>query len=44
MGLPLRVGLREGNHSDSVETPIAIEACLALGLDGVRGISADSKA
>jgi transposase len=43
-GLPLRVGLRDGNRSDSIETPIAIEECLALGLDGVRGIVADSKA
>jgi transposase len=43
-GLPLRVGLRDGNRSDSVETPLAIAECLALGLDGVRGIVADSKA
>jgi len=43
-GLPLRVGLRDGNRSDSVETPLAIEECLALGLDGVRGLVADSKA
>src|SRR5919197_2130440 len=43
-GLPLRLGLRDGNRSDSVETPLAIEECLALGLDGVRGIVADSKA
>ena len=43
-GLSLRVGLRDGNRSDSVETPLAIEECLALGLDGVRGIVADSKA
>src|SRR5918995_2663189 len=43
-GLPVRVGLRDGNRSDSVETPLAIEECLALGLDGVRGIVADSKA
>jgi transposase len=43
-GLPLRVGVRDGNRSDSVETPGAIEECLALGLDGVRGIVADSKA
>jgi transposase len=43
-GLPLRVGLRDGNRSDSIETPLAIEECLALGLDGVRGIIADSKA
>ena len=43
-GLPLRVGLRDGNRSDSVETPLTIEECLALGLDRVRGIVADSKA
>src|SRR2546427_309942 len=43
-GLPLRMGLRDGNPSDSTETPVAIEACLALGLDGVRGMVADSKA
>jgi transposase len=43
-GLPVRVGLRDGNTSDSTETPVAIEACLALGLEGVMGIVADSKA
>ena len=43
-GLPLRLGIRDGNTSDSTETPVAIEECLALGLDGVRGIVADSKA
>jgi transposase len=43
-GIPLRLGLRDGNRSESVETPLAIEECLALGLDGVRGIVADSKA
>ena len=43
-GLPLRLGLRDGNTSDSTETPVAIEECLALGLGGVRGIVADSKA
>ena len=43
-GLPLRVGLRDGHRSDRVETPLAIEECLALGLEGVRGIVADSKA
>jgi transposase len=43
-GLPLRLGLRDGNMSDSVETPVAIEECLALGLQGVHGIVADSKA
>jgi transposase len=43
-GLPLRLGLRDGNRSDSVETPLAIEECLALGVEGVRGIVAESKA
>jgi transposase len=43
-GRPLRVGLRDGNRSASVATPLAIAECLALGLDGVRGMVADSKA
>ena len=43
-GLPLRLGVRDGNRSESVETPLAIEECLALGLEGMRGIVADSKA
>ena len=43
-GIPLRIGVRDGNRSDSVETPIAIEECLALGLEGVRGVVADSEA
>ena len=43
-GIPLRLGLRDGNRSDSVATPLAIEECLAWGWDGVRGIVADSKA
>jgi len=43
-GLPVRLGVRDGNTSDSTETPIAIEECLALGLEGVRGIVAESKA
>ena len=43
-GLPLRVGMRDGNRSESVETPLAIEEGLALGLEGGRGIVADSKA
>jgi transposase len=43
-GGPLRLGMREGNMSDSVETPVAIEECLALGRQGVHGIVADSKA
>jgi transposase len=43
-GIPLRMGLRDGNTSDSVDVPQAIEESLALGLDGVKGIVADSKA
>jgi transposase len=43
-GLPLRLGVRDGNTSDSTETPVAIAECLALGLDGVHGIVADSQA
>src|SRR5262249_51954080 len=43
-GLPLRVGIRDGKTSDSPETPGAIAECLALGLDGVRGLVADSTA
>ena len=43
-GLPLRMGRRDGHPSDSTEPPGAIEACVALGLDGVRGIVADSQA
>jgi transposase len=43
-GLPLRMGLRDGNTSDSVEVPQAIEESLALGLGGLQGIVADSKA
>jgi transposase len=43
-GIPLRLGVRDGNRSDSVETPLAIEECLAIGLEGMRGIAADSKA
>src|SRR5215470_16552732 len=43
-GIPLRLGLRDGNRSDSVATPVAMEACLALGLEGGRGSVADSKA
>src|SRR5262249_46583211 len=42
--LPLRLGLRDGNTSDSTETPVALEECLALGLEGIIGIVADSKA
>jgi hypothetical protein len=38
------MGVRDGHTSDSTETPVALEECLALGLDGVRGMVADSKA
>jgi len=43
-GLPLRLGVRDGNPSDSTATPVAIAEWVALGLDGVRGIVADSTA
>jgi hypothetical protein len=43
-GLPLRVGVRDGNRSASVATPLAIEEGLALGGEGGRGIVADSQA
>jgi Domain of unknown function (DUF4277) len=43
-GLPLRRGVRDGHPSDSTAPPGAIAACVALGLDGVRGIVADRKA
>jgi hypothetical protein len=43
-GLPLRLGVRDGHTSDRTETPVAIAACWALGLDGVRGLVADRKA
>ena len=38
------MGLRDGNTSDSVEVPPAMAERLALGLDGLQGIVADSKA
>ena len=41
-GLPLRVGMREGNRRDRVETPVALEEWLALGLEGVRGLVAEA--
>src|SRR5439155_1838446 len=37
-GNPLRVGIRDGNWSDSVRSRLAIEECLALILVGVRWI------
>src|SRR5262245_29311511 len=35
-GVPLRVGLRDGNRRDRVDTPLAIEECLALGWESMR--------
>ena len=43
-GLPLRLGIRDGNTSDNAEAPVASEECLKLGLAGVIGLVADSKA
>jgi transposase len=43
-GIPLRMGLHDGNRSDTVDVPQAIEQRPALGLDGLRGLVADSKA
>lgn len=43
-GLPLRMGLHDGNTSDSVDVPRAIEECVAFNLEGLRGLVADSKA
>lgn len=43
-GIPLRMGLHDGNRSDTVDVPQAIEQSAALGLNGLRGIVADSKA
>jgi hypothetical protein len=36
--------MRDGNTRDRTETPGAIAECVARGLDGVRGMVADSKA
>ena len=43
-GVPRRLGRRDGNTSDRVETPVAIAECLALGLEGIHGMVAESKA
>ena len=43
-GLPLRMGLHDGNTSDTVDVPRAIEQSVALNLDGLQGLVADSKA
>jgi hypothetical protein len=42
-GSPRRLEGRDGPRSDRVETPLAMEEGLALGLDGGRGIVADSQ-
>src|SRR5256712_8612631 len=36
--------MRDGHWSDRVETPLAMEACLAWGVEGMRGMVAESKA
>jgi len=43
-GLPLRLGVRDGQTRDSPETPVALEEWVALGRDGVRGLVAARKA
>ena len=43
-GIPLRMGLHDGNRSDTVDIPQAIEQSVALALGGLRGLVADSKA
>jgi hypothetical protein len=43
-GLPLRVGRRDGHRRESVDTPVALEACLAVGREGVRGMVAARQA
>ena len=40
---PARMGVRDG-HTVTAQTLVAIEECVPLGLDGVRGMVADSKA
>jgi transposase len=43
-GLPLRMGLHDGNYSDTVDVPEAIEQSVEFNLGGLHGIVADSKA
>src|SRR5499433_2443329 len=43
-GIPLRLGVRDGNRSDSVGRPLAIGECTAPGSAGSRVIVAASKA
>jgi len=38
------MGLHDGNRSDTVDIPEATKQSMALGLGGLRGIVADSKA
>jgi hypothetical protein len=38
--LPRRLGLRDGKTRDSLETPVALDACLPLGLAGGMGLVA----
>jgi len=38
------MGLRDGHTRDSPEPPVAIAACVALGLNGVHGLVADRQA
>lgn len=43
-GLPLRMELHDGNRSDTIDVPQAIEQSVAFQLEGLHGIVADSKA
>jgi hypothetical protein len=43
-GLPFRMGLYDGNGSDTVNVSRAIQQSLALNLEGLQGLVADSKA
>jgi hypothetical protein len=43
-GGPRRLGGREGKRRDRGDTPVALAACLAWGLEGGRGSVADSQA
>jgi transposase len=43
-GLPLRMGLHDGHHSDSVDVPEAMEQRVGYNLGGLHGMVADSKA
>jgi len=43
-GLPRRLGVREGNRRARIETPIAMAACVAVGLEERRGLVAERTA